>query len=182
MKKIFFYTLFALTAVLLSFFIIRPAFINNFLLNKTTRQNVSNTTGWKTYQLDKQFNNATLHFKLNYPQEWQPKEEGESVAWYSIEKQKLFTVLWLNPDFVYDVERICRTGMCNKIAEVLTVQNITIEISKPTPERQSAMKLSNTFLLGEIVKSNNIIIPIFSTEALSVDDFKTVLTTFSFTD
>jgi hypothetical protein len=181
-KKITCYILFTLIVALLSLLIIRPILINKALLNNTVKQNVSNISSWKTYQLDKQYKNAALHFKLSYPPEWLPKEERESVVWYSAKNQNVFTVSWLNPDLVYDVEGICRTGMCNKIAEVSTVQNVTIEISKPTPERQKAVKLTDTFLLGEIVKSNKIIVPIFSTEVLSVNEFKTVLVTFSFTD
>ncbi|MBU1085431.1 MAG: hypothetical protein ABIA91_01615 [Patescibacteria group bacterium] len=182
MKKTIFYVIFALVVGFLSFLVIRPIFIKNNLLSNTNEQNVSNTTGWKTYQFDKQYKNAFLHFKLNYPQEWQPKEEGESVGWYSGGKQKIFTVSWLHPDFVYDVEGICRAGMCDKLAEISIAQQTTIEISKPTSERQTAMNLPDTFLLGEIVKSNNTIIPTFSTEVLSIDEFRTVLATFSFTD
>lgn len=182
MKKIIVYILLALILILLSFLFIKPTFIRKALLNNTVRKNVGDTSGWETYQLDKQYKNAALHFKLSYPREWQPKEEGENVAWYSIGKQKLFTVSWFNPDFVYDVESVCRVGMCNKISEVSTSQNITIEILKPIPERQKSLKLSNSYLQGEIVSSNRPIIPNFTTDVLSVDNFKAVLTTFSFTD
>lgn len=182
MKKIIFYALFALIATLLSLLIIKPMLTNRALLSNTGKQNVGNTSGWKTYQFDKQYKDAALHFRLSYPQEWQPKEKTESVMWYSAEEQEMFTVSWLNPDFIYDVESICRSGMCDKVSEVSTSQNNTIEIWRPTSERQKALSLPDTFLWGEIVNSSKRIIPEFSTVALSVKDFETILATFSFTD
>lgn len=170
MKKIVFFAFFGLILFFLA------------LVNKDVKGRLNNISSWKIYQLDKQYKNTSLHFKLSYPQEWQVKEEEESVVWYSPKKQKILTVSWMHPDFVYDVEGVCRTGMCKKTSEALTVQNITIEISKPIFERQKALKLSDFYLQGELIDSNKPIIPIFITDILSVDDFKAVLTTFSFTD
>jgi hypothetical protein len=182
MKKTIFYILFVFVAAVLSFLVIQKVFVKKPLSNDITNENGNNTSSWKTYQFDKQYKNAALHFKLSYPQEWQFKEEGESVKWYSKENQNVFTVSWLNPDVLYDIENICRFGMCNKVSEVSTSGNITIEIWKPTSERQRTFNLPDTFLQGKIINSTHRIIPEFTTEFLSIDDFKTILVTFSFTD
>lgn len=138
---------------------------------------INQKSDWQTYQFDKAYEVASLHFSLSHPQDWQPIEEGERVVWYAPDKQKKLVVSWLNPDVISDTESICRAGMCNPVGTTTTASGETVTIYQPTPQRQQDLGLPNTFLIGIFDTSPNEITPEFSTDSLAVDELIEVLAT-----
>lgn len=139
------------------------------------------TVDWKTYRFEKSYKNGKLKFEMKYLQEWQVLEESESVKWYIRDpKEHLFFVSWLNPDFIYGVEGLCRFGMCDKISEIKTRGDTNIEIWKPTPKRREQLGLADDYLHATIVDLDKSIIPIFGTPSLKIELFKILLSTFKF--
>lgn len=146
------------------------------------KQTTINTSNWGIYSLNKQYKNSGLHFKINYPKEWQFQEKPLSTEWHSAgSNDDTFTISWLNPDVTYDREDVCSVGECNKITAVKTTSGFMIEIWKPTPLRQKNLNLPDTFLQAEITNPDKLITIMFTTTSLSAENFKSVLSTFSFT-
>lgn len=143
------------------------------------------TANWETYKLEKLYSKTKVNFEIKYPLEYgEPQKKNEVITWVDKTNNKIiFSVSWLNPDMIYDVESICRANMCTKIDEVITSdQKYIIPIQKPTIERQTDLKLSNNYLFSEIFNSNKIYSLTFATDMLTASEFKTILSTFRFLD
>jgi len=127
---------------------------------------------WKARTFERVYEQGRLEFSLSYPKEWTLKERTTSLVW-SGAKGAVFEAHWLDPDKVYDVESVCRAGMCEELGAVGGIR-----VAKPTPERRKAMGLGEGFLFAEAAEAKSGVNVWFTTERLSVKDFKGVLATF----
>lgn len=139
------------------------------------------TADWETYRFEKIYQMGDLRFEIQHPKEWQVLGEEEGVKWYAANPEKyLFFVSWLNPDFIYGVEGVCRSGMCDKISEIKAKEGLNIEIWKPTPERREHLSLAGDYLHATILIPEKPIVPEFGTPSLGLELFKVILSTFRF--
>jgi len=141
-------------------------------------------TDSKTYQFEKSYESSHLKFQIKHPVSWQVKEGSEGVEWYMNDsEQSIFAISWLNPDYVYDVESVCRDDLCEKVIEVVTKdQKLTINILKPTTERLKSLDLPESYLFAEISNLDERVVPTFSTNSLQLETFDQVISTFQFLD
>lgn len=134
---------------------------------------------WKSYELQRSYARASLRFSIRCPRTWKLKESPTSALWTDPKRQgAAFAVHWLNPDNIYDVESICRAGMCADLEPAAAAYGRKLRVAQPTSERRAAMGLAEGFLYAEAADSQSRISVWFTTDHLPVATFRRVLSTF----
>lgn len=136
--------------------------------------------GWKARRFERAYENSRLRLEVRVPGDWKLKENPTSLIWTAKGREgEAFAIHWLNPDHIYDVESICRSGMCVDEAPLKAASGLKLRIARPTAERRAAMGLSKDFLFAEPLESKERITFWFTTDHLPIGMFKKVLSTFS---